>query len=81
MDQAAWHTTERCIVPDNITIIYLPPASPELNPTENIWQFLKHNYLCNLVFQACENILDAGERAWNSLLALPGKIRDIATRV
>lgn len=80
MDQAAWHTTKKCVIPDNITIIYLPPASPELNPVENIWQFLKHNYLCNRVFPTYDTILDACQHAWNSLLALPEKIRDIATR-
>ena len=41
VDQAGWHTSTRLIVPPNITIIALPPKSPELNPVENIWQFMR----------------------------------------
>jgi len=41
MDQAGWHTTPRLNVPDNITIVPLPPCSPELNPVENLWQFMR----------------------------------------
>ncbi len=39
-----------CCVPDNITLLPLPPYSPELNPVENLWQFLKHNFLNARVF-------------------------------
>jgi hypothetical protein len=40
LDQAGWHTTLKLSVPGNIT---LPPRSPELNPAENLWQFLRHS--------------------------------------
>jgi transposase len=40
MDQAGWHTTARLVVPDNVTPVYLPPYSPELNPVELIWRYL-----------------------------------------
>ena len=39
LDQAGWHTTAKLIVPENITLLPLPPRSPELNPVENIWQY------------------------------------------
>jgi len=29
----------------------LPPRSPELNPTENIWQYMRQNWLFNRVFK------------------------------
>ena len=38
VDQAGWHLSTRLVVPPNITIIALPPKSPELNPVENVWQ-------------------------------------------
>jgi len=50
MDRAGWHTTGKLDVPDNITIILLPSRSPELNPVENIWQYIRQNWLSNRVF-------------------------------
>ncbi|QXZ82316.1 IS630 family transposase (plasmid) [Rhizobium sp. L51/94] len=41
LDQAGWHTTPKLKIPDNITLMFLPPRSPELNPVENIWQYMK----------------------------------------
>ena len=57
-DQAGWHRAKDLKVPDNITLLPLPPRSPELNPVENIWQFLRDNWLSNRVFESYENILD-----------------------
>ena len=39
VDQAGWHLTPKLAIPDNITVLALPPRSPELNPVENVWQF------------------------------------------
>ena len=41
LDRAGWHTTEKLTIPNNLTLILLPSRSPELNPVENIWQFLR----------------------------------------
>ena len=41
MDQAGWHTTGKLVGPGNITIVALPAECPELNPVENIWQFMR----------------------------------------
>ena len=41
LDQAGWHTSLDLEVPDNITLMPLPPRSPELNPVENVWQFMR----------------------------------------
>tara|TARA_R110002124_G_scaffold144498_1_gene309586 strand:- start:316 stop:795 length:480 start_codon:yes stop_codon:yes gene_type:complete len=43
VDQAGWHMTGALIIPGNISIIPLPAKSPELNPVENIWQFMRDN--------------------------------------
>jgi len=81
VDGAGWHQTGgRLKVPDNISLLFLPPYSPELNPVENIWQFLRQNYLAHRIFETYEDIVDACSDAWNALRAIPGKIQDIATR-
>ena len=41
VDQAGWHLTPKLAIPDNITVLALPPRSPELNPVENVWQFMR----------------------------------------
>jgi transposase len=51
LDGAGWHQTGgRLCVPDNITLMHLPPYAPELNPVENVCEYLRANKLCNLVW-------------------------------
>ncbi|MBS0196408.1 MAG: transposase [Planctomycetes bacterium] len=57
MDQAGWHKSKRLNVPDNITILYLPPYSPELNPVERLWGYLRSHYLSNLAFDDYQHLL------------------------
>ena len=80
LDQAGWHTTGKLKVPANITLVPLPPASPELNAQENIWQYLRQTYLSNRVFESYAAILNACQDAWRRLLAETGRIASIATR-
>jgi transposase len=81
LDRAGWHRTRgKLKVPDNITLLHLPPYSPELNPVENIWQYLRQNYLSNRVYESYKAIVDACCDAWNKLIATPSAIRSIATR-
>ncbi len=68
VDQAGWHLSARLVVPTNITIIPLPPKSPELNPVENIWQYMRDNWLSNRVFKSYDDIVDHCCYAWNTLL-------------
>src|SRR5450756_363599 len=58
VDQAGWHMSTRLIVPPNITLIPLPPKCPELNPVENIWQFVRENWLSNRVFKSYDDLVD-----------------------
>ena len=74
MDRAGWHTTGKLKVPKNLTIILLPSRAPELNPVENIWQYLRANWLSNRVFEDYNAIVDAGCEAWNKLVAQPETI-------
>jgi transposase len=80
LDRAGWHTTRKLAVPANISLLHLPAASPELNPTENIWQYLRQNYLSNRVFRDYEMVIEASSSAWNKLIAETGRIASIATR-
>ena len=80
MDRAGWHTTDKLNLPKNLTIILLPSRSPELNPVENVWQYMRQNWLSNCVFETYEDILDAGCLAWNKLIAQPQTIKSIGVR-
>ena len=81
LDGAGWHQSGTKLKrPDNISLLPLPPYSPELNPVESIWQFLRQNYLANRVFNNCDAIVDACCDAWNALIAAPATINSIATR-
>ena len=74
MDRAGWHSTDQLKVPKNLTIILLPSRSPELNPVENIWQYLRQNWLSNRVFEDYDAIIEAGCQAWNKLIDQPETI-------
>ena len=80
MDRAGWHTTAKLNVPKNLTIIMLPSRAPELNPVENIWQYMRSNWLSNRVFETYEAILEAACDAWNKLVAQPETITSIGMR-
>jgi transposase len=81
LDGAPWHRTGGGLnVPDNLSLLHLPPYAPELNPVENVWQYLRQNYLSNRVFETYTDILDACCDAWTALTNLPGKITRITER-
>ena len=80
VDQAGWHMSDRLQVPSNITLVPLPPKCPELNPTENVWQFMRDNWLSNRVFQSYDAIVDHCCNAWNKLVDQPWTIMSIGLR-
>jgi transposase len=80
LDQAGWHMTDKLDLPANITIVPLPPKCPELNPTENVWQFLRDNWLSNRVFKSYDDIVDHCCDAWNKLVDQPWRIMSIGMR-
>ena len=80
MDRAGWHTTGNLVWPENVTPMLLPSRAPELNPVEQIWQFLRANFLSNRVFENYDDIVEAICDAWNRLIALPETITSIGLR-
>jgi len=80
LDQAGWHLSSRLVVPANITLLALPPKCPELNPVENVWQFMRDNWLSNRVFTSYRDILDHCCEAWNKLTDQPWRIMSIGLR-
>ena len=80
VDQAGWHMTDALIIPDNISIIPLPAKCPELDPVENIWQFMRDNWLSNRVFGSYNEIVDHCCDAWNKLIDQPSRIMSIGIR-
>jgi transposase len=51
LDGAGWHKSRDLRIPDNIYIFYLPPYSPELNPVERLWLYIKSNILSNKIYE------------------------------
>ena len=80
LDRAGWHTTVNLLVPKNLTLIFLPSRAPELNPVENIWQYLRQTWLSNRVFDTYEAVVEAACEAWRKLLAQPATITSIGRR-
>lgn len=78
MDRAPWH--QSVIVPKNITILFLPPYAPELNPTEQVWDYMRSNFLSNRVYETIDDVFNACVDAWNLFAKESGVIFTIGTR-
>ena len=68
-------------MPNNIALLPLPPYSPELNPVENVREFLRGNWLSHRVWDTYEAILDACQDAWNKLMQSPERIASLTSRL
>jgi len=66
MDRASWHSEKIVGRFNNLSILHLPPYSPELNPIEQVWSWLRQNDLANFVFKDYEDIVEQVTRAWNN---------------
>ena len=60
-DGAGFHTSKALIVPENITLVQLPAYSPELNPIENLWHFLKSHHWSNRVYKDFDHLTEAAD--------------------
>jgi hypothetical protein len=80
VDGAGWHIAAALIVPDNISLLFLPPYSPELNAQENIREYLRQNFLAGRIFASCDDIVEACSNAWNAMTVEAGRISSIASR-
>ena len=80
LDQAGWPSWKRLVIPDTITLMRLPAKAPELNPVENIGQFLRETWLSNRVFTSYETLLGHCCEAWTKLIDQPWHIMSIGLR-
>jgi hypothetical protein len=80
LDGAGWHRSPNLALPDNIALLPLPAYAPELNPVENIWEFLRGNFLSHRVYDDYDAVLRACAEAWKALIKRPETITSIATR-
>ena len=76
-DGAGWHDERALTVPDNVTLALLPPYSPELNPVERVWLYLRERFLSLRVLDDTEAIIDACCQAWIDLIAEPDRMRTL----
>ena len=67
LDQAGWHVAKALEVPANLTLLFLPPYSPELNPAERLWAWLRSHQLSNRVYADYADLLRETDRAWLTL--------------
>ena len=80
LDGAGWHGSKNLVVPDNITLLPLPPYAPELNPVENVWQYLRSNKLAITVFENYADIVDKCCDAWTLFANDPAAVASITSR-
>lgn len=80
MDRAGFHAkAKKLVVPSNLTLLPLPAYSPELNPAEGVWRFLKDGFLAHRLYRTVEEIMDKCCAAWRSLIDEPGRIRSLCS--
>ena len=81
LDRAGWHRPGGALrVPANVTLVYLPSYSPELNPIERVWLYLRERFLSLRVFADYQAIVEACCAAWNRLVAEPGRLRSLCNQ-
>ena len=80
LDGAGYHVATDLAVPENITLVSLPPYAPELNPVENVWEYLRGNKLAIIVFADYDDILNKACDAWTFFANDPARVKSITTR-
>src|SRR5689334_10373690 len=80
LDRAGWHGAGDLAVPGNLTLLPLPSYSPELNPVENVWEYLRQNKLSHRVWEGYDAIVATCCEAWNWLVAAPDRLASITRR-
>lgn len=80
MDQASWHQSYLGKEYSNVTILHIPPYSPELNPIEQVWSWLRQNELANRCFDSYEDIVDSICTAWNRFVENKSRVISLCFR-
>jgi transposase len=76
-DGAGYHTAKALRVPANITLVTLPPRSPELNPTENLWHYLRSHHWSNRAYANLDAVERAAVQGWRRVCLRPELIRTV----
>jgi putative transposase len=77
VDQAGWHRCKDLVVPENVRLLYQPAYSPEVNPTEHVWDDLREKYFPNRVFPSLDLVVDVLCQGLNDLTAHPERLRSM----
>ena len=77
LDRAGWHMAGALVVPANVTLIHLPPKSPELNPTENLWHYLRSHFWSNRLYKTWEDLKQAAIDGWRRICLVPEKLKTV----
>jgi hypothetical protein len=77
LDQAGWHGSGWLAVPETVTLLPLPASSPELNPVERVWLYLREHFLAHRVLADHQAVLDAACDAWNALRTEAGRLASL----
>lgn len=80
MDGAGWHQASLVTDIDNVSIIKLPPYSPELNPVEQVWSWLRQHHLANRCFKGYEDIVESCSEAWNDFVSCTKRVVKMCQR-
>ncbi len=80
MDGAGWHTDDIAKEFENVSVIKLPPYSPELNPIEQVWSWLRQHYLANQSFADYDDIVSKICMAWNQFLECGERVKNMCSR-
>ncbi|TMP49498.1 transposase, partial [Pseudoalteromonas sp. S1650] len=78
IDGAGWHTYDTAA--EFKTLIKLPPYSPELNPIEQVWSWIRQHCLSNRVFSGYDEIVDEVSKAWNHFISIPDRVQKVCIR-
>ena len=77
LDQAGWHTSQKLMIPPNVTLLHFPPKSAELNPSELPWRECRQKHLSNRELKSEDDLYAAVEDAWMKLTADPNTIKSL----
>ena len=80
IDNAGWHIANDLKVPANITLVPLPPYSPELNPMECVWRWIKDRYLSNRCYKNYDDIVEQAVYGWSEFSKRTETVKSLCFR-
>jgi len=76
-DGAGFHRSGKLRVPDNVSLIELPPYSPQLNPIENLWHYLRSHHWSNRWYENYDALMEAAIEAWRKVALVPELVKSV----